>query len=31
MTQESIVPQQARAAGITPEELYGMVVEDMLS
>jgi D-alanine-D-alanine ligase len=29
MTQESIVPKQAVAAGISAEELYSMVVEDM--
>jgi D-alanine-D-alanine ligase len=30
MTRESLVPQQAGAAGILPEDLYSMVVEDML-
>jgi D-alanine-D-alanine ligase len=30
MTPESLVPQQARAAGIALEELYSMVVEDMI-
>jgi D-alanine-D-alanine ligase len=29
MTGESLIPQQARAAGITLEELYSMVVEDL--
>jgi len=29
MTSESLVPQQAKAAGIPLEELYSMVVEDM--
>jgi len=29
MTQESLVPQQARAAGIMPEEFYTMAVENM--
>jgi D-alanine-D-alanine ligase len=29
MTPESLVPQQARAAGISLEDLYAMVVEDM--
>jgi D-alanine-D-alanine ligase len=30
MTRESLVPQQAAAAGILTEDLYSMVVEDML-
>jgi D-alanine-D-alanine ligase len=30
MTPESLIPQQARAAGISLEDLYSMVVEDML-
>ena len=29
MTEESLVPKQARSAGIALEELYGMVVEDL--
>ncbi len=29
MTEESLIPQQAEAAGISPEELYSMVVEDL--
>jgi len=29
MTAESLIPQQAKAAGISFEELYSMVVEDM--
>lgn len=29
MTAESIVPKQAEAAGISPEDMYSMVVEDM--
>ena len=29
MTAESLVPKQAAAAGISPEDLYSMVVEDM--
>jgi D-alanine-D-alanine ligase len=29
MTKESIVPKQAEAAGITLDELYSMVVENM--
>jgi D-alanine-D-alanine ligase-like ATP-grasp enzyme len=29
MTQESLVPKQAAAAGIELEELYSMVVETM--
>ncbi|MBA4323410.1 MAG: D-alanine--D-alanine ligase, partial [Odoribacter sp.] len=31
MTQESLVPRQAAAAGISLEELYSMVVEDMFA
>lgn len=31
MTPESLVPQQAKAAGIPLEELYSMVVEDMFA
>ncbi len=31
MTKESLIPQQARAAGIHLEDLYSMVVEDVLS
>jgi D-alanine-D-alanine ligase len=30
MTSESLIPKQAVAAGITLEDLYSMVVEDML-
>ena len=30
-TDQSIVPQQARAMGISQKELYAMVIEDMLS
>jgi D-alanine-D-alanine ligase len=30
MTEESLVPKQASAAGISQEELYSMVVEDIL-
>lgn len=30
MTGESIIPKQAEAAGLSPEELYSMVVEDIL-
>jgi D-alanine-D-alanine ligase len=29
MTQESLIPQQARAASISLEDLYSMIVEDM--
>jgi D-alanine-D-alanine ligase len=29
MTRESLVPKQAEAAGITPEELYSIVIEDL--
>jgi hypothetical protein len=29
MTEESIVPKQAVAAGIRLEELYSMVIEDL--
>jgi D-alanine-D-alanine ligase len=29
MTEESLVPQQAKAAGIRLEDLYGMVLEDL--
>jgi D-alanine-D-alanine ligase len=29
MTRESIVPKQAQTAGISPEEFYSMMVEDM--
>jgi D-alanine-D-alanine ligase len=29
MTEESLVPQQAKAAGIRLEDLYGMVMEDL--
>jgi len=31
MTKESLVPQQAKAAGIHLEDLYSMVIEDVLS
>ena len=31
MTAESLVPKQAEAAGISPEELYSMVVENMFA
>jgi D-alanine-D-alanine ligase len=31
MTEESIIPKQARAAGIKLEDLYSMVVEDILN
>jgi D-alanine-D-alanine ligase len=31
MTEESIIPKQARAAGINLEDLYSMVVEDVLT
>jgi D-alanine-D-alanine ligase len=30
MTEESLVPKQAAAAGISPEELYSSIVEDLL-
>jgi D-alanine-D-alanine ligase len=30
MTEESLVPQQAKAAGIELSDLYGMVIEDLL-
>jgi D-alanine-D-alanine ligase len=30
MTKESLIPQQVKAAGIHPEDLYSMVVEDIL-
>jgi D-alanine-D-alanine ligase len=29
MTRESLVPKQAEAAGITPEELYSIIIEDL--
>ena len=29
MTEESLIPKQAKAAGIPAEELYSMVVEDL--
>jgi D-alanine-D-alanine ligase len=31
MTEESLVPRQARAAGITLEDLYSMVIEDLFN
>jgi D-alanine-D-alanine ligase len=31
MTKESLIPQQIRAAGIRPEDIYSMVVEDVLA
>ncbi len=30
MTEESLIPKQAEAAGISQEELYSMIVEDLL-
>jgi D-alanine-D-alanine ligase-like ATP-grasp enzyme len=30
MTPESIIPKQAEAAGIDLQELYSMVIEDLL-
>jgi D-alanine-D-alanine ligase-like ATP-grasp enzyme len=29
MTEESLVPQQAKAAGIRLDDLYSMVLEDL--
>ena len=31
MTKESLVPKQMDAAGITPEEMYSMIIEDCLT
>jgi D-alanine-D-alanine ligase len=31
MTEESLIPQQAKAAGIASEDLYSMVVEDLFN
>jgi D-alanine-D-alanine ligase-like ATP-grasp enzyme len=31
MTKQSLIPQQAKAAGLSTSDLYSMVIEDVLN